>query len=206
MRMAELSGRVRVPVATIKYYLREGLLPPGERTSRTRPLRPRARAQAEAGCVRCWTSAGCPIARVREVLDGSTSATTSTRCSAPPSAPAAAPHQRRRADQGVGHGAAHRGRGTARLELRADNPVVDSAVGTIGAFAALGRTELVDRLAGYASWPTRWPRSTSPASGACPSGETVVEAAVVGHRARRRPVSPRCAGSPRSTPRPPLAR
>ncbi|MFO7192352.1 MAG: MerR family transcriptional regulator [Thermocrispum agreste] len=33
MRMAELSRESGVPVATIKFYLREGLLPPGERTS-----------------------------------------------------------------------------------------------------------------------------------------------------------------------------
>jgi DNA-binding transcriptional MerR regulator len=33
MRMAELSRRTGVPVPTIKYYVREGLLPPGERTS-----------------------------------------------------------------------------------------------------------------------------------------------------------------------------
>ncbi|MGW4483663.1 MerR family transcriptional regulator [Amycolatopsis sp. NPDC004368] len=31
--MAELSAESGMPVATIKYYLREGLLPPGERTS-----------------------------------------------------------------------------------------------------------------------------------------------------------------------------
>ncbi|OKA05691.1 MerR family transcriptional regulator [Amycolatopsis regifaucium] len=31
--MAELSEKAGVPVATIKYYLREGLVPPGERTS-----------------------------------------------------------------------------------------------------------------------------------------------------------------------------
>ncbi|UOZ09866.1 MerR family transcriptional regulator [Amycolatopsis sp. WQ 127309] len=31
--MAELSAGSGVPVATVKYYLREGLLPPGERTS-----------------------------------------------------------------------------------------------------------------------------------------------------------------------------
>lgn len=31
--MAELSRRSGIPVATIKYYLREGLLPPGERTA-----------------------------------------------------------------------------------------------------------------------------------------------------------------------------
>ncbi|WP_156754014.1 MerR family transcriptional regulator [Actinokineospora pegani] len=33
MRIAELSKRSGVAVATIKYYLREGVLPPGERTS-----------------------------------------------------------------------------------------------------------------------------------------------------------------------------
>src|ERR1700716_3643889 len=33
MRMAELSAESGVPVATIKYYLREGLLSPGELTS-----------------------------------------------------------------------------------------------------------------------------------------------------------------------------
>ncbi len=33
MRMAELSRESGVPVATVKYYLREGLLHPGERTS-----------------------------------------------------------------------------------------------------------------------------------------------------------------------------
>jgi DNA-binding transcriptional MerR regulator len=33
MRIAELSRQSGVPVPTIKYYVREGLLPPGERTS-----------------------------------------------------------------------------------------------------------------------------------------------------------------------------
>src|SRR5262245_42637311 len=33
MRIAELSRRSRVSVPTIKYYVREGLLPPGELTS-----------------------------------------------------------------------------------------------------------------------------------------------------------------------------
>lgn len=35
MRMAELTERSGIPVATIKFYLREGLLPPGESTSAT---------------------------------------------------------------------------------------------------------------------------------------------------------------------------
>jgi DNA-binding transcriptional MerR regulator len=33
MRIAELSRRSGIPVPTIKYYVREGLLPPGELTS-----------------------------------------------------------------------------------------------------------------------------------------------------------------------------
>jgi DNA-binding transcriptional MerR regulator len=33
MKVSELSQRSGIPVATLKYYLREGLLPPGERTA-----------------------------------------------------------------------------------------------------------------------------------------------------------------------------
>ncbi|MBB3036754.1 MerR family transcriptional regulator [Hoyosella altamirensis] len=38
MRMAELSAQSGVPVASIKLYLREGVLPPGERTSPNQAL------------------------------------------------------------------------------------------------------------------------------------------------------------------------
>ena len=68
MRIAELSRRSGVPVPTIKYYLREGLLPAGELTS---PNQARysddhlhrlrlVRAMVELG--------GLSIAAVREVL------------------------------------------------------------------------------------------------------------------------------------------
>ena len=36
MQISELARRAGVPVATVKYYLREGLLPPGELTGATR--------------------------------------------------------------------------------------------------------------------------------------------------------------------------
>ncbi|MCE7005867.1 MerR family transcriptional regulator [Kibdelosporangium philippinense] len=69
MRMAELSRRTGVPVPTIKYYLREGLLQPGERTSPNQAIYDEThirrlrmiRALAEVG--------GLPIAKVRDVLD-----------------------------------------------------------------------------------------------------------------------------------------
>ncbi|MFD4736480.1 MerR family transcriptional regulator [Streptomyces virginiae] len=68
MRLAELSERSGVAIATIKYYLREGLLPPGRRVSATtadydeghlRRLR-LVRAMIQVGQV--------PVARVRQVL------------------------------------------------------------------------------------------------------------------------------------------
>ncbi|SFC99494.1 MerR family transcriptional regulator [Streptomyces aidingensis] len=68
MRLAELSRRSGVSAATIKYYLREGLLPPGERVTAT---------QAEYGAehlrrlrlVRALVQVGgVPVARAREVL------------------------------------------------------------------------------------------------------------------------------------------
>jgi DNA-binding transcriptional MerR regulator len=68
MRLAELSERSGVSTATIKYYLREGLLPPGRRLNATtadydedhlRRLR-LVRAMIQVGKV--------PVATVREVL------------------------------------------------------------------------------------------------------------------------------------------
>jgi DNA-binding transcriptional MerR regulator len=69
MRMAELSRRTGVPVPTIKYYLREGLLPAGERTSPNQALYDErhvrrltmVRALVEVG--------GLSISAVRDVLD-----------------------------------------------------------------------------------------------------------------------------------------
>lgn len=68
MRLAELSERSGVSTATIKYYLREGLLPPGERVTATK---------AEYGeehlrrlrLVRALLQVGrMPVATAREVL------------------------------------------------------------------------------------------------------------------------------------------
>ncbi|MFD8590893.1 MerR family transcriptional regulator [Streptomyces sp. NPDC059637] len=72
MRIGELSRRTGVPVPTVKYYLREGLLPSGELTSpnqahygeaHERRLR-LIRALIEVG--------GLPVAAVREVLEAVT--------------------------------------------------------------------------------------------------------------------------------------
>ena len=36
MQISELSSRAGIPLATVKYYLREGLVPPGRRITATR--------------------------------------------------------------------------------------------------------------------------------------------------------------------------
>jgi DNA-binding transcriptional MerR regulator len=68
MRIAELSQQSGVPVPTIKYYLREGLLPPGEFTSpnQARYGEPHVR---RLRLVRALVDVGkVPIAAIRELL------------------------------------------------------------------------------------------------------------------------------------------
>lgn len=68
MRIAELSRQSGVPVPTIKYYLRENLLPPGELTSPTQ-ARYGERHVQRLRLIRALVDiARLPIATIREVL------------------------------------------------------------------------------------------------------------------------------------------
>ncbi|MDF2991275.1 MAG: putative transcriptional regulator [Microbacterium sp.] len=67
MRISELSAQSGVPVATIKYYLREKLLPEGERSSPTQASYGAAHAQ-RLGVIRALVDAGVGIAGVRKVV------------------------------------------------------------------------------------------------------------------------------------------
>src|SRR5690606_10785821 len=68
VRISELSSRSGVPVATIKYYLREGLLPAGERTSATQARYGEAHVE-RLRLVRALVDvAGLTIQRVRQIL------------------------------------------------------------------------------------------------------------------------------------------
>lgn len=68
MWMKELSERSGVPVATVKYYLREGLLPPGEATGATR-ARYDERHVRRLRLIRALVEvAGMGLDRVRRVL------------------------------------------------------------------------------------------------------------------------------------------
>ena len=67
MLMAELSATSGVPVSTIKYYLREGLLPEGVRTSATRATYSEAHIQ-RLRVIRALVDAGVGVAGVRKVV------------------------------------------------------------------------------------------------------------------------------------------
>ncbi|MFE9664734.1 MerR family transcriptional regulator [Streptomyces sp. NPDC005955] len=68
MRLAELSARSGVSTATIKYYLREGLLPPGRRVNATQSSYDEGHLR-KLRLVRAMVQVGrMPVATVREVL------------------------------------------------------------------------------------------------------------------------------------------
>ncbi|SDN39173.1 MerR family transcriptional regulator [Geodermatophilus sp. DSM 45219] len=69
MQISELARRAGVPVATVKYYLREGLLPPGELTGATR-ARYGEEHLSRLGLVRALLGpGGLSVATARAVLD-----------------------------------------------------------------------------------------------------------------------------------------
>ena len=68
MRISELSRTTGVPVATIKYYLREGLLHEGVRTAATQAQYDVSH-EARLGLIRALVGpGGCSIATVRRIL------------------------------------------------------------------------------------------------------------------------------------------
>jgi DNA-binding transcriptional MerR regulator len=67
VRISELARRTQVPVGTIKYYLREGLLPSGELTSATQ-AQYRQRHVERLELIKVLLGAGLSVSQVRAVL------------------------------------------------------------------------------------------------------------------------------------------
>lgn len=69
MRISELSRRANVPVATIKYYLREGLLPPGEATGATQARYDEGHAERLQLIRALADVGGLSLATIQRILD-----------------------------------------------------------------------------------------------------------------------------------------
>ncbi|WAL64980.1 MerR family transcriptional regulator [Amycolatopsis cynarae] len=181
MRMAELSRESGVPVATIKYYLREGLLPPGERTSpnqarygeeHVRRLR-LVRALLEVG--------GLTVAAVREVVEAidqrapTHSLLGVIQCGLP--VPKTEPDPEARA------WALEKIEPVVRKHGWKGGPgdiVFEALVGAVAAFAHLERVELIERLDEYAALADRMAELDLAAIGSLTSTESIVEGAAIG--------------------------
>ncbi|SFB33881.1 MerR HTH family regulatory protein [Amycolatopsis marina] len=181
MRMAELSGESGVPVATIKYYLREGLLPPGERTSpnqarytadHVRRLR-LVRALIDVG--------GLSLNQVGDVLDALDE-------------PEPDPHHvlgvaqrgitpaKEQPGEAAQEWAMDRVRAIAERrgwEFKPDSPSVSVLVSVFCTFRELGHEDLLDRLDGYGELADRIAEIDLAAVLGLPR-EEMVESAVVG--------------------------
>lgn len=68
MKISELSNRSGIPLATVKYYLREGLLMPGEPTSAT-GARYGEEHLRRLGLIRALAGAGLAIGHIRSILE-----------------------------------------------------------------------------------------------------------------------------------------
>ncbi|MBB4674274.1 MerR family transcriptional regulator [Crossiella cryophila] len=177
MRMAELSAESGVPVGTIKFYLREQLLPPGERTSPNQ-----ARYSAEhvrrLKLVRAlMETGGFSVAEVRRVVDSldnsaglfDTLAVAQYGLTHPAAEDADWAYQRLRV------AAADRG-----WVIDPADPAGRTAAGLLNTFRELGHERLLDRLERYVELAEGVAKADLDQLDGLSSPEAVVETAVVG--------------------------
>lgn len=180
--MAELSRESGVAVATIKYYQREGLLPPGELTSpnqarydatHVRRLK-LVRAMLEIG--------GLSIAAVREVLAAIDDRTTSThdilglaQHGLPMAKLEVSDEDRAWAMGRIEAVAAERG-----WELHPDSALVEALVSVLCTFRQVGHEWVLDALDRYAEAADRVAEVDVRAVARLGATEAIVEGAVVG--------------------------
>ena len=153
MRMAELSAESGVPVATVKFYLREGLLPAGERTSPNQARYSAAHVQ-RLKLIRAMTDiGGLSLAAAGEVLAAiddkeatphDVMGVVQQELAGPP--PAVAEDAATWAFELLDGMVRRNGWG----ELKPEHPVVANLVGTLSTIHALGHEALVEHLEEYA--------------------------------------------------------
>ncbi|WP_206184486.1 MerR family transcriptional regulator [Thermoactinospora rubra] len=180
--MAELSEAAGVPVPTIKYYMREGLVPPGRPTGRNQ-------ADYDQGHVRkiklvraLADYGGLSIAAIRGLMHELDNPATelhrllgaAQRTVTEHTEPRPGPHveeaQRRIADL-----AARRG-----WHWEPDHPSFRTAVGVLSLLAEIGRQDMIDVLDGYAEAAERIAQADLAALGDLSDRERVVEVVVIG--------------------------
>ncbi|WP_371497911.1 MerR family transcriptional regulator [Kitasatospora sp. NBC_00374] len=188
MRIGELSGRTGVPVPTIKYYLREGLLPAGELTSPN---------QAQYGdthvhrlkLVRAMIDVGrLSIASAREVLTALDTPGRSLHDTLGVALGAVTAPSPATGVESAGESAAREqaDRAVEKLvdrlgwQVTTDSPARQALAQVIVAFHTLGQDELIGLLDDYAAAAERLAAAEVAAVATHPDPDGLVESAVIG--------------------------
>ncbi|WP_406077450.1 MerR family transcriptional regulator [Micromonospora sp. NBC_00858] len=183
MRIAELSRRSGVAVPTIKYYLRESLLPPGELTS------PNQASYDEHHLNRLRLTramidlAQVPVARVRAVLEALDSDTLSLherigvahRAVTPSRQLAVGDSARTAAAMQVQELLQRRG-----WAVEPDSPAIATLVETISVLRSLGQDHLVSFLDSYAEAVERFAELEVAAVASRTEPDQIAESVVIG--------------------------
>jgi DNA-binding transcriptional MerR regulator len=183
MRIGELSRATEVPVPTIKYYLREGLLPQGELSSpnqasygepHVRRLR-LIRALVELAQV--------PVAQVKEILESLDSDDVplhdqigrAHRALTPTRKPTASDEARAAASAQVNELITRRG-----WSVEPEAPALSTLIETVAALRTLGQDNLVSFLDAYADAVERFTELEVDAVSASPTRDQLAESVVIG--------------------------
>ncbi|GAA2096131.1 MerR family transcriptional regulator [Actinomadura alba] len=183
MRIGELSRRSGVSVPTIKFYLREGLLPSGELTSPNQANYTDAHLRRLQLVRALIDLAHLPVARVRDVLESLDSDSLSLRGRIGAVHRAVTPAPQPAADDGA--------RGAAEAQVREfiekrgwavepDAPAIATLVETIAVLHSLGREDLADQLDTYADAAERFAEREVTAVASRPDPDQIAESVVIG--------------------------
>ncbi|MEU5788254.1 MerR family transcriptional regulator [Micromonospora purpureochromogenes] len=183
MRIAELSRRSGVAVPTIKYYLREGLLPPGELTSPNQASYDEHHLNRLRLIRAMIDLAQVPVARVRAVLEALDSDTLSMherigvvhRAITPSRQPTVGDSARTAAAVQVQELIQRGG-----WAVEPDSPAIATLVETISVLRSLGQDHLVDLLDPYAEAVERFTELEVAAVASRTDPDQVAESVVIG--------------------------
>jgi DNA-binding transcriptional MerR regulator len=183
MRIAELSRDSGVPVPTIKYYVREGLLEPGELTSRNQAQYDDSHLR-RLKLIRALTEVGgLSIAAIRQLLAAAGSPATSPHDALGKAQYATTPRYDYQASEAGRRAAARQaddlisGRG---WEVRPDSPARELLISVLAALRDLGQDDLLFLADAYAAPAEQIAAADLTAILARPTLDSQLEGVIVG--------------------------
>src|SRR5689334_13031913 len=183
MRIGELSTATGIPVPTIKYYLREGLLAPGELTSPNQASYGEAHARRLRLIRALVDLAQVPVAQVKEIVDSLDADDIplhdqigrAHRALTPTRKPTASPEAHAAAVLEVEALITRRG-----WTVDPEAPALATLVETVAALHSLGQDNLVSFLDAYAEAVERFTQLEVEAVSTHPTRDQLAESVVIG--------------------------